>query len=234
MAPSADPERNTRKTIRLRQVMEDFVQYLANACETRRRAPRADLLTMLLQVEEAGERLSQEELYSMVLLLVVVGHETSVYLIGNMVLTLLQQRELWEQLAATPTLIPQAVEELIRYAGPVERATMRFAAEDVVLHGQTIRRGDAVSLVLAAAHRDPAAFTCPETIDFARSGNRHLGFGLGAHYCLGASLARLEARIALETLLTRLPALRLDTPAAALRWHTNPILHAVKRLPVCW
>jgi cytochrome P450 len=111
---------------------------------------------------------------------------------------------------------------------------MRFAAEDIELHGHTIRRGDAVTLVLAAAHRDERAFACPHVLDVARSDNRHLGFGLGVHYCLGAPLARIEARVALETLLHTVPQPRLAVSAAELRWHTNPILHGLRRLPICW
>ncbi len=234
VAPSASSERNQAKTARLRRVMEDFVGYLQQLCDARRRTPQADLITSLLAAEEAGDRLSRDELYSMVLLIVVVGHETSVHLIGNAVRNLLQTRRDWERLRTTPAAIPQAIEELIRYDGPVERATMRFAAEDITLHGQTIRRGDAVSLVLAAAHRDACAFAGPDCLELDRPENRHLGFGLGVHYCLGAPLARLEARVALATLLRRLPSLALAVPADQLRWHTNPILRGVKRLPVRW
>jgi len=238
VAPSASSERNERKTARLRAAMEDFVAYLDAARAARRRLPQPDLISALLAAEaagaETGDALSPEEFYSMILLLIVVGHETSVYLVGNLVLTLLLQPGLWQWLRATPAQIPAAVEELIRFDGPVERATMRFAAEEIELRGQTLRRGDAVSLVLAAAHRDPAAFTAPDQIDVARADNRHLGFGLGAHYCLGAPLARLEARVALTVLFERLPHLRLAVDPSALRWHTNPILRAPKRLPVTW
>jgi cytochrome P450 len=123
---------------------------------------------------------------------------------------------------------------VIRYDGPVERATMRFAAEDITLHGANIHRGDAVSLVLASAHRDACTFDHADTYDLARSGARHLGFGLGAHYCLGAPLARLEARVALDTLLERLPNAQLATPRDQLRWQTNPIVRGPKRLPLWW
>jgi cytochrome P450 len=238
VAPSASSARNEAKTARLRRVMEDFVAYLGALCEKRRRNPQNDLISSLLAAEEAdgeaGDRLSQDELYSMVLLIVVVGHETSVHLIGNAVYNLLLHPDLWARLAGEPGLIPRAVEELIRYDGPVERATMRFAAEDIELHGHTIRRGDAVSLVLASAHRDATAFACPHTLEIERPDNRHLGFGLGVHYCLGAPLARLEARVALGALLRRLPQARLGAPAETLRWCTNPILHGLRRLPLAW
>ena len=155
VAPSADSARNERKTVKLRPAMADFVAYLGALCEERRRAPQNDLISTLLQAEDDGARLTPEELYSMVLLLTVVGHETSVYLIGNCVLTLLLHPPALAQVRQAPELLPQAIEEMIRYDGPVERATMRFAAEDIHLHGQVIHRGDAVSLALAAAHRDP-------------------------------------------------------------------------------
>ena len=165
VAPSASSARNEAKTAKLRRVMEDFVAYLQRLCEQRRRAPQRDLVSSLLAAEEAGDHLSQEELYSMVLLIVVVGHETSVHLIGNAVYNLLLRPDRWEYLRRQPERIPSYVEELIRYDGPVERATMRFAAEDIELHGRTIRRGDAVSLVLAAAHHDEAAFACPGELE---------------------------------------------------------------------
>lgn len=234
VAPSSDNARNVRKTERLQRVMADFVHYLEALCAERRRAPRSDLITRLLEAEEAGDRLSTEELYSMVLLLTIVGHETSVYLLANQVLTLLTHPTALERLRSDRTLIPPAIEEVIRFDGPVERATMRFAAEDISLHGQTIRRGDAVSLVLASAHRDARVYADAERYEIGRNGPRHLGFGLGAHYCLGAPLARLEARVALETLLDRLPDVQLGAPYEALRWQTNPIVRGPKALPLRW
>ncbi len=234
VAPSSDAARNVRKTARLQQVMNDFVGYLEGICAERRRAPRPDLITMLLDAEEAGDRLSTEELYSMVLLLTIVGHETSVYLLANQTLTLLTHPDVLAAVRADRSLLAPAIEEAIRYDGPVERATMRFAAEDRTMYGQTIRRGDAVSLVLASAHRDDTAFARSDSYDLARTGPRHLGFGLGVHYCLGASLARLEARVALEALLDALPAPRLATEPDSLRWQTNPIVRGPKRLPIGW
>jgi cytochrome P450 len=155
-------------------------------------------------------------------------------LIGNAIYNLLMRDELWAALSTDHSLIPPYIEELIRFDGPVERATMRFAAEDIEIRGHTIRRGDAVSLVLASAHRDGCTIADPDTLDIHRTDNRHLGFGLGVHYCLGAPLARLEARVALAALLDRLPMPRLAIPAGDLRWHTNPILHGLKRLPLRW
>jgi cytochrome P450 PksS len=234
MAPSTDAARNERKTARLAQVMHDFVTYLEGIFAERRRTPQPDLITMLIEAEEAGDRLSTDELFSMILLLTVVGHETSVFLLANQTLTLLEHLPLLAAVRADRSLLAPFIEEAIRYDGPVERATMRFAAEEITLHGQQIRRGDAVSLVLASAHRDGCAFAQPEQYALERSGPRHLGFGLGAHYCLGAPLARLEARVALDALLDRLPDFALATPRAQLRWQTNPIVRGPKRLPLRW
>jgi cytochrome P450 PksS len=234
IAPSADPGRNTKKLARARQLMQDFITYLGDLFAERRRRPRDDLITSLLQAEEAGDRLDENELYSMVLLLVVVGHETTVNLIGNGTLALLHHPEQADRLASDPALLRPAIEEMLRYDSPVERAPMRFAAEDVFLSDTLVRRGDAVSIVLGSANHDGRAFTDPDTFDPSRLDNRHLSFGLGAHYCLGAPLARLEGRIAFQTLLTRLPGLRLAFPEAGLVWRTQPIMRGLRRLPVTW
>jgi len=234
VTPTANVERTLRKLEKSRRSMEDFISYLRAIFAQRREEPRDDLISSLLQVEEAGDRLSEEELFSMLLLLIVVGHETSVNLIGNGMLALLEHPDQAAQVRANPALTPVAVEELVRYANPVERAPMRFVARDLTLHGRRLKRGDSVSLVLAAANRDPAHFDQPDRLDITRNPNRHLGFGLGIHYCLGAPLGRLEGRVAVDTLLSRLPGLRLATPAFDLRWHTHPIMRGLRRLPVRW
>jgi cytochrome P450 len=234
VSPSADQSRNEKKFAKARQLMEDFTNYLRVIFAARRATPRDDLITSLLHAEEAGDMLGEEELFSMVLLLIVVGHETTVNLIGNGVLALLQQPEQYQLLQKNPTLLPGAVEEILRYDCPVERAPMRFAACDLELCGQTIYRGDAVSLVLGAANRDPALFPNPDTFDITRTDNRHLAFGAGIHYCLGAALARAEGRIALQALMQRLPALRLGVPADELRWRPHPIMRGLHKLPLRW
>jgi cytochrome P450 len=214
--------------------MEDFTGYMRQTFAERRRQPRADMISSLLAVEEQGDRLNEEELFSMMILLIVAGHETAVNLIGNGVLALLQHPDQLALLREQPGLLDGAVEEILRYDGPVERATMRFAAEDVAVGDQIIRRGDAVSLVLAAADRDPAQFAGPDRLDITRANNRHLGFGLGIHYCLGAALARLEGKIALEVLLERLPQVRLAVAPETLKWRKVPILRGVQHLPLVW
>lgn len=230
--PSANAQRNAQKEAKSRQLMEDFVAYLRQILEERRRSPRDDLITSLLQAEEAGDVLSEDEIFSTILLLVVVGHETSVNLIGNGMLTLFKHPQTLDRLQAEPGIIPTALEELIRYDGPVERAPMRFAAEAIEIAGTHIQRGDAVSVVLAAANRDPTQFENPDRLDIFRQNNKHLGFGLGIHYCLGAPLARAEGKIAIETLLRRFSKLEMSVPIEALRWHTNPIMRGLHRLPV--
>jgi cytochrome P450 len=133
-----------------------------------------------------------------------------------------------------PGLLPGAIEELLRFEGPVERTLNRWAATDVELDGQTIRRGELVILVLNAADRDPERFPEPDRLDVTRTDLRHLAFGRGTHYCLGAPLARLEAEIALETLFRRLPALRLAVPPDELEWRETPMFRRVVSLPVSW
>jgi cytochrome P450 len=215
--------------------MTEFVRYLHELFQERQREPGEDLVSALVAVEDGGDTLSEEELSSMVALLIVAGHETTVSLIGNATLALLthpEQRILLEQ---DPSLLPRAVEELIRYDGPVERTLTRWAAVDVELRGRTIRRGEAVIVLLGAADRDPDRFEAPDSLDLtAERGIRHLGFGRGSHFCLGAPLARLEAEIALGTLLRRLPGLRLAVPEDELRWRPVPLFRSLVALPVAW
>ncbi len=210
--------------------VRDLLLYFRALFADRRRAPQDDLISDLLQAEEAGDRLTDEELTSMVALLVVTGHETTVNLIGNGVLALLQHPAQWAQLQVQPDLLASAVEEMLRYDGPVETSTTRWAAEDVAVSGGCIRRGDVVRVVLASANRDAAYFANPDTFDITRRDNRHLAFGHGIHYCLGAALARLEGQLAVEALLTRFPDLRLAAPQLA--WRSGVLFRGLSRLPV--
>jgi cytochrome P450 len=216
-------------------LMTDFVAYLRALFEERRREPGEDLVSALVAVQDGGDTLSEEELSSMVALLIVAGHETTVSLIGNAVLALLTHPERRAAIERDPSLLPRAVEELIRYDGPVERALNRWAAVDVELRGQTIRRGESVIVILGAADRDPERFEEADTLDLASQREaRHLGFGRGSHFCLGAPLARLEAEIALGTLLRRLPGLRLAVSQDDLRWRPAPLFRSLIALPVAW
>lgn len=216
------------------QLMQEFVQYIGQMLASRRENPRDDLISALVHAEEAGDRLSEPELYSMIVLLLVAGHETTVNLIGNSLLALLQNPEQMSRLQQEPDLIDTAVEEFLRYDGAVERATSRFAAEDVEIGGQLIKRSTPVIVVLGAANRDPRQFENPTELDVTRSPNKHLDFGYGVHYCMGAPLARLEGRIAINSLLQRLPNLQLAIPAAQLEYRTSTIVRGLVKLPVIW
>ena len=214
--------------------MQAFMAYLRELFAARRAEPQDDLVSALIQAEQSGDSLSENELFSTVFLLIVAGHETTVNLIGNSVLALIFNPDALTELKNDPTLMPNAVEEFLRFDGSVERALNRWAAEDVELRGQTIHRGDPVILILGAANHDPEKFTQPDELDLNRQPNPHLGFGKGVHYCLGAPLARLETEIALNTLLQRLPELRLDGLESNLRWRNTPGFKGLEALPVAW
>ena len=164
----------------------EFVAYLDDLFARRRLEPTSDLVSALVRAEDEGDHLSQHELYSMVVLLIVASHETTVSLITNGVLALLTHPEELTRLRADPSLMPSAVEELLRYESPVERTITRWATADVELGGATIGRGDFVIAVNGSANRDPARFPNPDVLDLARGDNRHVGFGRGPHFCLGA------------------------------------------------
>ncbi len=216
-----------------RRKMREFVAYLQEIFADRRRRPQDDLITALVQAEEAGDRLSEAELSSMAALLLVTGHETTVNLIGNGTLALLQNREQLALLQKNPGLWDTAVEELLRYDGPVETSTTRWVREDVVFRGQQMRRGDVVRVVLSSANRDAAAFARPDSLDVRRGDvKKHLAFGHGIHYCLGAPLARLEGKIALGRLYGRYPNLRLKIPADQLRWRPGVLFRGLETLPL--
>jgi cytochrome P450 len=212
----------------------EFVSYLRELFERRRVDPGDDLVSALLRVDDSGDTLSEQELSSMVALLIIAGHETTVGLIGNAVLALLQHPEQRAELEREPARVPQAVEELLRYDSPVERTLNRWAATDVELGGQTIRKGDGVIVIIGSANRDGSRFPEPDTLDLEREDLKHLAFGRGSHYCLGAPLARLEAEIALTTLLRRLPGLRLAMSSDDLYWRPVPLFRSLAELRVAW
>jgi cytochrome P450 len=218
---------------RLGEQAGEFVAYLRQLFERRRADPGADLVSALLQAEEEGDKLSEQELFGMVALLIIAGHETTVSLIGNAVLALLQHPERGAELEDDPSLIGPAIEELLRYDSPVERTLNRWATEDVELGGKTIKRGESVIVILGSADRDPARFADPDELDFARE-DKHIAFGRGSHYCLGAPLARLEGEIAVATLLRRLPGLRLSVDVEKLSWRPVPLFRSLVELPVEW
>ena len=216
------------------RLLSEFLAYLEKLIETRRAAPREDLLSGLIYAEEAGDRLSRAELYSMLALLITAGHETTVSLIGNATLALLEHPQQADFLRRNPEAMPQAVEEFLRYDAPVERALTRVVAADTELGGQKLRRGELLIVVLGSANRDEAAFDAPQALNLGREHNAHLAFGKGVHYCLGAPLARLEAEIALNALLQGLPGLTLDASREALAYRQVPLFRSLARLPVRW
>ena len=222
----------TLNVLRMLPAIWSLIRYLHRLIAERQRQPKDDLLSALSQVEEAGDRLSTDEQTAMVMLLLLAGYETTVNLISSGTLALLQHPEQLAWLREHPEGIKTAVEELLRYCNPVETATERYAKEDLELHGTTIRRGELLIAVLAAANRDPSKFSQPDVLDLRRDPNRHLAFGQGGHYCLGASLARMEGQIAIQLLLSRLPNLRLAVPAEKLRWRATPVVRGLKALPL--
>lgn len=209
-----------------------MVQYVNSAIDARAAEPGDDLLSALIHLEEEGDRLDRAELMSMVNLLVIAGHETTVNLIGNGMLELLRHPEQMALLRSEPERIDTAIEEMVRYNGPVETPFPRFAYEDLEVRGVTIPQGDMVIPVLAAANRDPEAFDDPDVFDITRRPNTHVGFGVGIHYCLGAPLARLEARVAIPALLDRFTDIELAVDETDLRWNPGFFLRGVRELPV--
>ncbi len=209
-----------------------FMRFVRRLCAIRRADPQDHLLSALLHAEEAGDTLSEDELLAMVVLILIAGHETTVNLIGNGALALLETPEQLALLRGNPALSKSAVEELLRFTSPVELATERYAREPITIAGMTIPRGEQVLAVLASANRDERYFVQPGLLDLTRQPNRHLAFGQGSHYCLGAPLARLEGQIAFNTLLRRAPNLRLTVPPDALRWRRGMFLRGLERLPL--
>jgi len=203
--------------------------YFRELIAERRAAPREDMLSALIAAEEAGDKLNEDELMATCLLLLVAGHETTVNLIGNGSLALLRHPAELRKLRDNPGLITSAVEELLRFDGPVQR-TARIPSEDITIGDHTIPKGEMVMPFLGAADRDPAQFPDPDRLDITRGDNRHIAFGMGIHFCLGAPLARMEGQIAINTMLQRLPklALAIDKP----EYRQSLTLRGLQTLPV--
>ncbi|OKJ95196.1 cytochrome [Streptomyces sp. CB03234] len=191
-----------------------------------------DLLSALIVASTEDGRLTEQELISTAGLLLVAGHETTVNLIGNGMLALLRNRDQLALLRSRPELLPRAVEEFLRYDGPVERAMLRVATQDVEIGGTLIPKGSIVTVGVASAHRDPERYPDPDRLDITRGDRSHLGFGHGIHFCIGAPVSRMEGRIAVGTLLRRLPDIALDDAAGALRWRPTGVLRGLEALPV--
>lgn len=209
-----------------------FVKYLRCLIQQRRLEPQDDLISALVQAKSETSSLSEDELIAMVTILLIAGHETTVNLIGTGVLALLTHPEQLKLLRTQPALMKSAVEELTRFTAPALLATERYAREDLEVAGTHIPQGELVFAAIGSANRDPSRFENPNLLQLERSNNKHLGFGQGIHYCVGAPLARLEASIAFQVLLERLPNLRLAVQTEALRWNTGLVTRGVKALPV--
>jgi cytochrome P450 len=212
--------------------MQAFTDYLRVMFEEKRKNPKGDLVSALVQAEEAADKLGEDELLAMVFLLLIAGHETTVNLSGNGVPALLQHTNQLQKLRSDPSLIKPAVEELLRYDGPVETSTERFAREDVAIGQTVISKGEMVMAVIAAADHDPQRFPDPETLGITRTDNKHLAVGKGIRFCLGAPLARMEGQIAIGTLLRRMPNLRLKDAPESLTWRPGLVLYGLRGLPV--
>jgi cytochrome P450 len=217
-----------RRSAAARHALADYFRGLI---AERRASPREDLLSALIAAEEAGDKLSEDELLATCILLLVAGHETTVNLIGNGALALLRHPDQLRRLRESPGLIASAVEELLRYDGPVQR-TARIPSEDVTIGGRTIGKGEMVMPFIGAADRDPVQFPDPDRLDIGRADNRHVAFGWGIHFCLGAPLARVEGQIAIGTLVQRLPKLALATEKPEYRQSLT--LRGLKSLPVAF
>jgi len=218
----------------LQRCYSEFATYMLALIEQRRAQPTDDLVSALVQVEEEGNVLSTSELCSMIALLIIAGHETAASMIGNAVYLLVQHPQALMQLRDEPGLMPNAVEELLRYDSSVERAMVRFVTQDTELAGQCLQRGQLLMAVVGSANRDEALCPHPDTLDITRSACPHLSFGKGTHHCLGASLARQELEIALNTLLRRCPGLQLAVASEAVRWRYVPNFRGPEALPVRW
>ncbi|HEU4421974.1 MAG TPA: cytochrome P450 [Pilimelia sp.] len=208
-----------------------MVHYVRSLLDRKRRAPQPDLLSALVAVRDGEDQLSEDELTSMVFLLLTAGHETTVNLIGNGIMSLLTHPDQLARLRAEPELLPGVVEETLRFESPVQVA-LRYSTAAVELAGETIPAGATVLVSLLGANRDPQRFDDPHRLQIDRADNAQLGFGYGFHHCIGAPLARLEGIVAIGTLFRRFPRIRLARPAETLTWRTSMIMHGLNDLPV--
>jgi cytochrome P450 PksS len=212
--------------------MACFQRYMGQLADQKRVAPTDDLFTRLVQVEDEGEHLSRDELVAMAFLLLSAGHETTVSLIANGTLALLEHPDLWEHLRDHPEQIPLAVEELLRFDGPTLGTEFHYAKEDTVLRGVDIPAGGAVMPMVISANRDPSVFPNPDTLQIDRNPNPHLAFGKGIHACIGAPLARLEGEIVFKVLTQRFETPELAVPRERIRYRNMLFLHRLDGLPL--
>jgi cytochrome P450 len=220
---------------RILSLVPDALQmfrFIKSLIRLRQTDPQDDLITGLVQAENNHDRFSDDETLAMIFLLLFAGHETTVNLIGSGTLALLEHPDQFEKLHDNPDLIGSAVEELLRYANPVTLVAPRLALVDVEIGGHRISAGSTVQLGLASANRDETAFDNPDDLDITRNPNRHVAFGMGIHYCLGAPLARLEGRIAINTLVQRYPQMQLAVPFDRVKWRSSVGVRGLQALPL--
>jgi cytochrome P450 len=231
--PEGEAGRTPEAQARWTEACRRFADYLTDLAAERTARPGEDLVSKLVEVAAGDDRFTHDDLLATCQLLLFAGHETTVNLLANGALALLRHPDQAARLRDDPGLAAPAVEELLRYDGPVH-LTARVAMESVELAGSKISAGDAVIVLLGAANRDPARFHHPDRLDLGREKNAHHGFGAGIHFCLGAPLARLEAQIALPALLARFPTLALAAEPTALTWRHSLMLRGMHALPVRW
>ena len=224
-------QHNPGRVEKVLRSVEGMTSYFRDALTRQPAEPTEGLLNALANAEVDGDRLTEDEVIANVIVTMVGGQETTTNLIGNGLLILLRTPGALERLRADPSAIPTAIEELLRYESPSQH-TARLAPDDVVLGGQAIGKGQAVIAVMGAANRDPERFADPDVLDLARKDNRHLAFGWAGHFCFGAPLARMEAHIAFETMLRRLPELELVSEPVS--WRANLGLRGLTALPITW
>ena len=209
----------------------ELSDYLREIISQRRLEPQEDLISALVPAKEEGDTFSEAELYSMCIMLMLAGHETTTNFIGNSLLALLQNRDQLERLQADPGMIDTAVEEFLSYESPAQSAA-KIAMEDIEMGGRRIEKGQRVTLILAAANRDPERFSNPDLLDITREDNRHLSFGFGPHFCLGSALARLEGQAVIGTVVQRWPGVQLA--GDDFEWRYNPSFRSLISLPVAY
>jgi len=219
------PEKYERAGAATREMAQIFRELIT----ARRAAPQRDLLSELVALDEGGDRLSDDELVATCILLLFAGHETTTHHLANGLCALLRFPDELERLRANPALAPAAVEELLRYDGPIG-AQVRIVQEPHTLHGKSLKPGERVFLLMNAANRDPRAYDAPDRVDLARNGVPHLTFGFGAHICLGFPLARLEGQVALPAVLARWR--RLELAGTEPEWMDSMVLRGMKTLPL--
>lgn len=209
-----------------------FTDYLKNVFALRRKIPGNDLISSFLKLEETEDHMTEDELYATIFLLIIAGHETTVNLISNGMHALLTHPEQLNLLKNNPHLIHSAVEEILRYNGPVLTSTLRLASVDIIINNIKIKKGEGVLALLSSANQDETQFDTPLRFDITRKPSQHLAFGYGIHFCIGAPLARLECEIALNTILKRLPNIKLDTESNLPKWRASTIVRGLKNFPV--